>query len=82
MNPPDFICSKCESSMEIGIILDHTYGAITQSSWVEGKPEKSIWTGLKTRGKEHYNVQTYRCTNCGYLESYAVEEAANKSIFE
>jgi ribosomal protein L37E len=82
MQAPDFICTKCEGAMEVGIIIDHTYGAITQSSWVEGKPERSIWTGLKTSGKEQYNVQTYRCQSCGYLESYAVGEAVKKSIFE
>jgi hypothetical protein len=38
---------------------------------VEGQPEESIWTGTKTRGKHQVRITTYRCTGCGYLESYA-----------
>ena len=37
----------------------------------EGPPEKSFWTGTKTRGKKQVQVLTYRCSSCGYLESYA-----------
>ena len=57
--------------MELGVIIDVGYGAVTQSSWVDGEPEKSIWTGLKLKGRVRIPVITYRCPHCGYLESYA-----------
>jgi ribosomal protein L37E len=42
--------------------------------WVEGEPAKTFWAGLKTHGKEAYQVQTFRCERCGWLESYANPE--------
>jgi dienelactone hydrolase len=41
------------------------------SARVEGRPEASIWTGLKIKGKRRIPVRTFRCEACGYLESYA-----------
>jgi hypothetical protein len=57
--------------MEEGFLMDLTYGGAFPSKWVEGEPEKSFWTGIKTRNKTQITVVTYRCHNCGYLESYA-----------
>ena len=48
---------------------------MASEKWVEGEPQYSIWTGLKLRGKERLPVTTYRCSRCGFLESYA--EAAS-----
>jgi len=37
----------------------------------EGAPEKG-WTGnVKMKGKRKLDITAYRCTSCGYLESYA-----------
>ncbi|MEO7997458.1 MAG: hypothetical protein ABI852_08440 [Gemmatimonadaceae bacterium] len=61
--------------MSIGLVLDradYNIGMVPQ--WVEGMPEKSFWTGIKTKGHESYKVMTYRCERCGYLESYATEQ--------
>ena len=57
--------------MEEGFLLDNTHGGNLQSQWVEGPPERSRWTGLKVKGKERVPVTTFRCLQCGYLESYA-----------
>ena len=64
-------CGKCSTAMELGFVLDYTHGAMTQSSWVEGEPERSFWTGVKIKGHQKLPVNTYRCPNCGFLESYA-----------
>ena len=64
-------CPKCEGEMEEGFIADATYGGVGASTWVEGEPERSFWTGIKTKGKEQIQISTYSCTGCGYLESYA-----------
>ena len=71
MDDSNIICPKCQSKMEEGFILDQAHGANLVSHWVKGSPEKSIWTGTKTRNKETLAVQTYCCSQCGYLESYA-----------
>jgi hypothetical protein len=63
--------------MEPGFIVDKAHAnALSLAEWVEGEPERSFWTGLKTKGHEKYFVRTYRCTRCGYLESYAVNPVA------
>lgn len=64
-------CQKCDARMEPGYVLDQAYGGMAQSAWVEGAPERSFWTGLKLKGRQRLPVTTYRCSRCGYLESYA-----------
>ena len=64
-------CAKCGHMMEAGFVLDRAHGGVAQSSWVEGAPAPSMWTGLKLKGHQLVPVTTYRCTRCGYLESYA-----------
>lgn len=71
MTTSDQKCPKCESEMEEGFTADVTYGGVVTSKWVEGEPEKSFWTGTKTKGKKLVEISTFRCTRCGYLESYA-----------
>ena len=56
--------------MDEGFIIDNTHGARVQSEWAEGKPQRSIWTGLKVAKDSRYPVATFRCEKCGYLESY------------
>lgn len=64
-------CPKCRGKMQQGYIKDEGYAIVHSSKWVSGPPEKSFWTGVKTRGKKQVEVLTYRCASCGYLESYA-----------
>lgn len=64
-------CPKCQSSMKEGFVIDHTYGSRGVSTWIEGAPEKSIWVGHKLSGKKAFEVQTWRCSRCGFLENYA-----------
>ena len=72
MNSDVLSCPKCGASMEAGFILDKAhYGMPTVSEWLEGEPEISFWSGLKTKNHERHNVVTYRCEECGFLESYA-----------
>lgn len=68
-------CSKCNSDMEEGFLLEKGDGALLSSeTWVAGKPVKSLLSGLSLKGKMVYDVVTFRCSVCGYLESYALKE--------
>lgn len=69
--PRSLTCPKCGSSMAAGFVPDQVYGYFDVGKWVAGSPEKSIWTGLKMRGRDQIKIVTYRCSRCGYLESYA-----------
>jgi predicted nucleic-acid-binding Zn-ribbon protein len=65
-------CPKCMGSLEEGFVVDESHTQRHQSSWVTGPAEPSYWLGgIKTGGKTRYPVTTYRCSQCGYLESYA-----------
>ena len=62
--------------MESGIILDRgDYNILAEPHWMEGPVERSVWTGIRTKGHDRFKVTTYRCERCGYLESYAIEHA-------
>ena len=64
-------CPKCQGSMTEGVVVDNSQGMLSVSSWVEGKPAKSVWVGLKLGGKKPIETTTFRCNRCGFLESYA-----------
>ena len=67
-------CPKCQGEMEPGFLLDKAHYDVPQAAeWLEGAPEKSFWSGLKTKGKDRFPVRTNRCRECGFLESYAVK---------
>ncbi len=74
MSEPMKLCTKCNGSMEEGFIPDRgDYNALETSKWYEGPPERYLKFGpLKTSGKERFQVRSYRCTGCGYIESYEI----------
>ncbi len=62
--------------MEQGFVIDKTHDSVQDTQkWVEGAPERTFWSGIQLKNKDIFVVQTYRCANCGYLESYATESA-------
>jgi predicted nucleic-acid-binding Zn-ribbon protein len=66
--PSDFKCSKCSGEMQEGLVVDLNYAGVLQSMWVEeaGKVGPGVMDG-----KRKVKTITYRCSNCGYLDSYA-----------
>jgi DNA-directed RNA polymerase subunit RPC12/RpoP len=64
-------CPRCGATLEAGYVVDESYGTRTVAKWIAGEAERSMWTGLKTRGKDKLDITTYRCRRCGFLESYA-----------
>ena len=69
-------CPKCQSRMQEGFTLDNTYGGRAVSSWIEGAPQRSIWVGVKLEGCKPIEIATYRCSSCGFLESFTKPERA------
>ena len=67
--------------MGSGYVLDIGHQAIYQEQWIEGEVEPDQTKlfgfvdlslgGVKIKGHTRYAVVTYRCKECGYLESYA-----------
>jgi hypothetical protein len=61
-------------------MIDNSQAGNARTIWVAGLPEHSIWTGLKLKGRTQLQTLTYRCTRCGYLESYAPSPDAPENI--
>ena len=57
--------------MDEGFTIDDTYGALVQAAWAEGKPKRSVWTGISVKKDERHPITTFRCSRCGFLESFA-----------
>ncbi len=71
-------CRHCDVAMTIGFTLDKgDSGFQYVSCWIEGVPDEGFF-GLKITEKNIGVVQTYRCSECGYLENYARELSVKK----
>jgi len=65
-------CLKCNSTMSNGFIVDYMAGGKRQvEKWLAGEPKPSFWHGVDIKNQSQIEVVTYRCDECGYLESYA-----------
>lgn len=64
-------CPHCSIGLSEGYVLDRTRNGRLVSQWVEGRPERSFWTGLKLGNRGVYPISAYRCPRCGYLAFYA-----------
>lgn len=65
-------CSKCGSDMEEGFLLEKGDGGVLSvETWAPGPPEKNWLSGLSLKDRLVYDVTTFRCMACGFLESYA-----------
>jgi len=81
-------CPRCEGEMTEGFILDadHTGAPMapatwfTQAKWVAGKPESSVWTGVKWSDKEAFRISAWRCVGCGLVELHALEPTNYREV--
>jgi hypothetical protein len=83
-------CPKCDGEMIQGFVGALAGGprwvSRSVSTWQEGQPKKSFWTGVKRPWQSFWTgkfaedavlpIGTFRCSSCGYLESYARAEFA------
>ena len=65
-------CLKCSGEMEAGFLLDRSQAAIYRAVWATGPIQRSWWFGgIKVQDERMYRVETWRCKDCGNLESCA-----------
>ncbi len=63
MNEVTTRCPECNGEMLQGFVVDRGHGMSSRvSDWVEGAPEKSMFTGVSAPGDERIPVGTFRCT--------------------
>jgi predicted nucleic-acid-binding Zn-ribbon protein len=68
------ICPKCQGEMEQGFVLEIFQGGRSVISWSSGQPKKSFFFGIKLFEVKQIPIGTFRCKDCGYLESFARPE--------
>ena len=61
-------CPKCGSIMLLGFIADYGRGG-SASYWLEAGTKTNHWRGIPA--EKILDIVTYRCSGCGFLESYA-----------
>jgi len=66
-DPASSSCPKCKGAMEQGVIIDYWAEQYRDSTWAPGNPKWRVFAKMPKEKK----ITAYRCTNCGYLESYA-----------
>ena len=72
-------CPKCNGVMVQGFIIDFMGTKFSVvSNWIEGAPGKATWfgTSVPAPAEKCIPVGTFRCSVCGFLESYAQPEFA------
>lgn len=53
----------CGSEMERGFVVEYVYLETKQQQrWVQGVPESSFWSGLKTSDRDVFTIDSYKCT--------------------
>ena len=61
--------------MERGYVLDHAQmNTGVRARWVRGEPDIGLVGGLRTAGKRQIAIRAFRCTGCGLLKQYALDE--------
>jgi hypothetical protein len=79
MSTESIRCPKCSGLMVQGFIIDMKRSKFSVvSNWVEGAPGKPTWFGtcVPAPAEKRIPVGTFRCSGCGFLESYARPEFA------
>jgi hypothetical protein len=66
-------CVRCDGDMQEGYLVDRNGGWYEPTKWFEGELKLGRLGGVAKSEHKPVIVTTYRCVQCGYLESYARE---------
>ena len=69
-------CGKCDGTMHEGFMIDRAHNSARVARWAEGAPEYWLLRVLRLRGRRQLPIRTFRCSKCGFLESYAAERSS------
>jgi hypothetical protein len=68
--PPRPVCQKCGARMLQGLTVTEPRSTQVTTCWIEGEAKRGF-LGIKLPKSRRFEVLTFRCPGCGYLESYA-----------
>jgi len=64
--------------MELGFFLDRKRNGADSLAWIEGKPERSVMTGVQLKGRKAFHIDAFRCPTCGLVLGFARELAGKQ----
>lgn len=70
-------CTKCQSRMSDGFVVDQSHAATYAAAWHPG-PILKRWLaigGVKIDSTRQRQIAAYRCERCGFLELYAPDKS-------
>ncbi|WP_405779676.1 hypothetical protein [Streptomyces sp. NBC_00859] len=71
----DIRCTQCGAvELEPGFIDDSGQGAAGYGKWIAGPLARGAFGGAKKMGRTRREISAHRCSICGHLELFAIEE--------
>ncbi len=69
-------CSKCDGEMVRGVLMSYDNAKYFPIYWMDGEPVKRSILGfqgsnLEIADRKRSETVNFRCTSCGFIESYA-----------
>jgi hypothetical protein len=65
-------CTQCGAvGLEPGFVEDAGQGSHGYARWIAGPLERGLLGFAKLRGKQHWQIDAFRCPNCAHLELFA-----------
>jgi predicted nucleic-acid-binding Zn-ribbon protein len=71
----DIKCTQCGAvGLEQGFVEDTGEGTRGYARWIAGALERGPFGGAKRMGRSRWQIDAYRCPQCGHLELFAAQQ--------
>ena len=71
----DIKCTQCGAiGLEPGFIEDAGEHSKGFARWIPGPLEKGVFGGAKRFGRQRWQIDSFRCRQCGHLELFATQQ--------
>lgn len=71
----DVKCTQCGAvGLEPGFIEDAGEHSKGYARWIPGPLEKGVFGGAKRFGRQRWQIDVFRCPQCGHLELFATQQ--------
>ncbi|WP_232734020.1 hypothetical protein [Kitasatospora sp. CB02891] len=68
-------CTHCGSSgLDQGFVEDRGEGSRGDARWIAGPLERGLFGGARRFGRPHFQIDAFRCPQCGHLELFARQQ--------
>lgn len=65
-------CTQCGvEELEPGFVEDAGESSRGYARWIAGPLERGIFGGAKRMGRQRWQIEAWRCRQCGHLELFA-----------